>query len=114
LKSKFELNQIKNIGVIHLNFFQKVVSAILNLFSGKILLKNNQKVLFPLKFLSFLAPESGSGFPIRIRIRIHKVSESGSGSTTLMKCIWSEAELGQKPLEASLEYSISAVPNSGE
>jgi hypothetical protein len=38
-----------NIGVIHLNFFQKVVSAILYLFSGK-----------------------------TIRIRIHKVSESGS------------------------------------
>jgi hypothetical protein len=46
LKSKFESNQIKNIGVIHLNFFQKVVSAILNLFSGKIFKKNNQKVLF--------------------------------------------------------------------
>jgi hypothetical protein len=42
LKSKFELNQIKNTGdtgVIHQNIFQKVVSAILYLFSGKIFLK---------------------------------------------------------------------------
>jgi hypothetical protein len=35
LKSKFELNQIKNTGVIHQKIFQKVVSAILYLFSGK-------------------------------------------------------------------------------
>jgi hypothetical protein len=41
------LSQIENIGVIHLNFFQKVVSAILNIFSGKICFKNNQKMLFP-------------------------------------------------------------------
>jgi hypothetical protein len=41
LKSKFESNQIKNIGVIHLIFFQKVVSAILYLFSGNIFLNNN-------------------------------------------------------------------------
>jgi hypothetical protein len=33
-------------------------------------------VHFPLKFLNFLAPGSGTGFPIRIRI--HKVTESGS------------------------------------
>jgi hypothetical protein len=31
---------------------------------------------FPLKFLNFLAPGSGSRFPIRLRI--HKVTESGS------------------------------------
>jgi hypothetical protein len=36
LKSKFESNQIKNTGVFHKFFFQKVVSAILYLFSGKI------------------------------------------------------------------------------
>jgi hypothetical protein len=41
LKSKFESNQIKNTCVIHQNFFQKVVSAILYLFSGKIFVKNN-------------------------------------------------------------------------
>jgi hypothetical protein len=75
LKSKFESNQIKNIGVIHLNFFHNIVSAILYLFSGKnFFLKITKKCIFSLKFLSFLAP--GSGFPIRIRI--HKVSESGS------------------------------------
>jgi hypothetical protein len=34
-------NQIKNTGVIHQSFFQKVVSAILYLFSGKIFVKNN-------------------------------------------------------------------------
>jgi hypothetical protein len=83
LKSKFESNHIKNIGVIHLNFFQKVVSAILYLFSGKIFKKLTKKCFFPLKFLSFLAPGSVSGFPIQIRI--HKVSESGSGSTTLLQ-----------------------------
>jgi hypothetical protein len=47
LKSKFESNQIKNIGVIHLNVFQKVVSAILYLFGGKKFFKNDPKVLFP-------------------------------------------------------------------
>jgi hypothetical protein len=43
LKSKFESNQIKNTGVIHQIFFQKVpvVSAILYLFSGNIFWKNN-------------------------------------------------------------------------
>jgi hypothetical protein len=41
LKSKFESNQIKNIGEIHLNFFQKVVSAILYLSSSKNFFKNN-------------------------------------------------------------------------
>jgi hypothetical protein len=41
LKSKFESNQIKNTCVIHQNFFQKVLSAILYFFSGKIFLKNN-------------------------------------------------------------------------
>jgi hypothetical protein len=46
LKSKFESNQIKNTGIIHQNFFQKVVSAILYLFSGKICLTNNLKVHF--------------------------------------------------------------------
>jgi hypothetical protein len=35
LKSKFELNQIKNHGVIHQNFVQQVVSVILYLCSGK-------------------------------------------------------------------------------
>jgi type IV secretory pathway ATPase VirB11/archaellum biosynthesis ATPase len=39
LKSKFESNQIKNTDVIHQNFFQKVVNAILYLFSGKFVLK---------------------------------------------------------------------------
>jgi hypothetical protein len=39
LKSKFELNQIKNTGVIHPKFFQKVVSAILYIFSGKFFFK---------------------------------------------------------------------------
>jgi hypothetical protein len=70
-KSKFESNQIKNIGVIHLNFFQKVVTAILYTFSVvKIFVKNQKVPFFPRKFLAH-----GSGFPIRIRI--HKVSESG-------------------------------------
>jgi hypothetical protein len=40
LRSKFESNQIKNICVIHQNFFQKVVSAILYLFSVLIFVKN--------------------------------------------------------------------------
>jgi hypothetical protein len=40
LKSKFESNQIKNTGVIHQHFFQKVVSAILYFLSDKIVLKN--------------------------------------------------------------------------
>jgi hypothetical protein len=39
--SKFESNQKKNNGVIPQNFFQKVDSAILYLFSGKSFLKNN-------------------------------------------------------------------------
>jgi hypothetical protein len=59
LKSKFESNQIKNTGVIHQNFVQKVVNALFYIFSGKV---------FPLKFLNCLAPGSGSGLPIRIRI----------------------------------------------
>jgi hypothetical protein len=48
-------------------------------FSIRIQAKTELKLIsafFPLKFLSFLAPGSGSGFPIRIQI--HKVSESGS------------------------------------
>jgi hypothetical protein len=57
LKSKFESNQIKNIGVIHQKIFQKVVSAFY-LFSGKIFLKIP---VTKLKFLNFLAPGSGSG-----------------------------------------------------
>jgi hypothetical protein len=44
------------------------------IFIGKIFLKLTKTCIFPLKFLNFLAP--GSGFPIRIRI--HKVTESGS------------------------------------
>jgi hypothetical protein len=80
LKSKFESNQIKKYWCYSSNFFSKstgtVVSAVLYLYSGKNFLKYN-KCIFPLKFLDFLAP--GSGFPIRIRI--HKVTESGS--TTL-------------------------------
>jgi hypothetical protein len=42
LKSKFESNQIKNTGtgVIHQKKFQKVVGAILYLFSGNIFLNN--------------------------------------------------------------------------
>jgi hypothetical protein len=36
LKSKFESNQIKHTCVIHQNLFQKVVGAVLYLFSGKI------------------------------------------------------------------------------
>jgi hypothetical protein len=102
LKSKFESNQIKNTDVIHQNFFQKVlknknlskikskipvlfiknffqkvVGAILYLFSGK-LKKITKNCIFPLKFLHCLAPGSvsGSGFPIWMRI--HKVTESGS------------------------------------
>jgi hypothetical protein len=64
-------------------FFQKVVSAILYLFSGKILFKNTKNCISYGNFLTFLPLNSdpGSGFPIRIRI--HKVS--GSGSTTLKK-----------------------------
>jgi hypothetical protein len=41
-----------------------------------LLKKITKKCIFPLKFLHFLAPGSGSGFAIRIRI--HKVTESGS------------------------------------
>jgi hypothetical protein len=77
LKSKFELNKIKNTGVIHQNFVQKVVSAILYRLNSKSFFKKiTKKCIFPLKFLHFLAPRSGSGF--LIRIPIHKVTESGS------------------------------------
>jgi hypothetical protein len=38
--------------------------------------KITKKCIFPLKFLHFFAPGSGSGFPIRIRI--HKVIKTGS------------------------------------
>jgi hypothetical protein len=53
LKSKFELNQIKNTGVINQNFVQKVGSAILYLFSGKIL---TEKVHFSTEISSFSCP----------------------------------------------------------
>jgi hypothetical protein len=45
-----------------------------NIYYPKVLI--GYRTYFPLKFLHFLAPGSGSGFPIRIRV--HKVTESGS------------------------------------
>jgi hypothetical protein len=92
-KSKFESNQIKNTSVIHQNFFQKVVSAILYLLSSKLFVKKIiKKCIFHGNFFIFLPfswiPNTDPD-PQSHWIRI----QSGSGSTTL---VWSKRTCSRK------------------